>query len=66
MNDDLRGTHIRRTNVPGVGVGIGFRRAVGATSAAGIGLRYQQLWRGAVQRYLSAGLEWRWHRGIAS
>ena len=65
VTDDLRGTLIRRASVPGVGVGIGVKRDVGAMSSVGIGLRYQQLWRGAVQHYLAVGLEWRWHRAIA-
>ena len=32
VNDDLRGTHIGRSHVPGAGIGIGLKRDVGATS----------------------------------
>jgi opacity protein-like surface antigen len=62
VRDDVRGTLVRRTNAPGVAVGAGVTRAVTATHAIGLELRYQQLWRGVVQRYLSAAAEWRWRR----
>jgi len=62
VRDDVRGTLIRRTNAPGVAVGVGLLRSVTATHALGLEVRYQQLWRGVVQRYLSAAAEWRWRR----
>jgi hypothetical protein len=64
VSDDVRGARIRRTNAGGLGAGFGLTRTVTATQTAGLTLRYQQLWRGAIQRYLSVAMEWRWHRSV--
>jgi hypothetical protein len=60
--DEPRGLATRWANAVGLGFGLGMTRRIAATHAAGITLRYQQLSRGAAQRYLSAAVEWRWHR----
>ena len=64
VGDDVRGARVRRTNAGGLGLGVGVTRTVSATQTAGLTLRYQQLWRGVIQRYLSASVEWRWHRSV--
>jgi hypothetical protein len=65
VSDDLRGVSVSRFAAAGFGLGVGLARRLGGAQAAGITARYQQLSRGAAQRYLSAAVEWRW-RGSAT
>lgn len=65
VSDDARGTTTRIVNTAGFGLGLGVARRVAGAHLAGIALRYQQLTRGAAQRYLSAAVEWRIGRGVA-
>jgi hypothetical protein len=62
VEEDLRGATIRRNNAAGIGIGLGASRAIAATHSAGITVNYRQLWRSVTQRYLTAAVEWRWHR----
>jgi hypothetical protein len=61
IEDDLRGDMFRRTNTPGLGVGIGASRVISGSQWLGMTLTYRQLWRGLTQRYLTVAAEWRWH-----
>ncbi|MEK7329617.1 MAG: hypothetical protein AAB113_02325 [Candidatus Eisenbacteria bacterium] len=62
VTDDVRGATTQTLDAAGFGLGFGLARRVAGAHGAGITLRYQQLSRGAAQRYLSAAVEWRWHR----
>jgi hypothetical protein len=61
IEEDVLGDTYRRTNTPGIGVGVGASRVIAGSQLLGLTMTYRQLWRGLTQRYLTVAAEWRWH-----
>jgi opacity protein-like surface antigen len=63
FTDDVRGNRLSARTAAGLGLGLGVARRISDRHAVAAMLRYQQLSRGAADRYMSGAVEWRWGSG---